>query len=316
MMANNVPAVLYQNRFCDQKNFDLIVPEVFNENERLNRRINKIKSRCFTTIETVDFTLKNSMSDLTLTSGTDIYKICIHDLEKKDIDNVRGSFAESSLNVNLLNLPDKRVRFCACVFMKDLYVFGGYCDLDYSKTCFKYVTRSKKWIKISDMKIKKEDAACTPFEGKIIVSGGKVHRGCKKVLHGLAYVDDGVSKSVEAYDYHENNWTSLPDMINSKSSHEAVSVGNKMFVIDGTCEVYDSISRTFTEVRQLNNSIWYETFHMRAFSTGLKLIIFTGAFGLKCKSSEKYDKLLKKSCLEENVGEVELIEICLKVPTF
>ena len=45
-------------------------------------------------------------------------------------------------------------------------------------------------------------------------------------------VDDEL-KSVETYDYYEDKWTYLADMIEQRSDHAAVSIGNKTFVIGG-----------------------------------------------------------------------------------
>ena len=56
-------------------------------------------------------------------------------------------------------------------------------------------------------------AACTVFEGKIVVSGGVQ------------------SNTVESYDFYENKWTYLPSMIEYRYFHGSVSVGNKLFVI-------------------------------------------------------------------------------------
>ena len=76
------------------------------------------------------------------------------------------------------------------------------------------------------------------FEGKIVESGGK---------------DDGILKSVEAYDYHENRWINLPNMIYGRYEHGMASMGNKMFVIGGIydliSEVFDSVSRKFTIIK-------------------------------------------------------------------
>ena len=44
----------------------------------------------------------------------------------------------------------------------------------------------------------------------------------------------------------------IPDMVEERSSHAAVSVSNKMFVIGGykntNCEIFDSCSRKFTSI--------------------------------------------------------------------
>ena len=46
-------------------------------------------------------------------------------------------------------------------------------------------------------------------------------------------------------------------MIHHRRCHGAVSMGNKMFVIGGrnnlTCEVFDSVSRRFTNVKEMEN---------------------------------------------------------------
>ena len=95
--------------------------------------------------------------------------------------------------------------------------------------------RNDKWSNIADMNERRCDAACTVYEGKIVVSGGRNN----KVL----------LKSVERYDFYENKWTYLPDMIEERSSHSSFSMGSKLFVIGGpeesTSEVFDNCSRHF-----------------------------------------------------------------------
>ena len=74
--------------------------------------------------------------------------------------------------------------------------------------------------------------------------------------------DNAIFKSVEIYDYYENKWTYLPDMIEKRSCHAAVSIGNKMFVIGGyhtsTCEIFHSFSRKFTYIKSINYHSKYE----------------------------------------------------------
>ena len=72
---------------------------------------------------------------------------------------------------------------------------------------------------------------------------------CPEVL----YVTN--QKLVEAYDYHEDNWTHLPDMIDIRGRHGSITMGNKMYVIAGnidfTCEVFDSVSKNFTYIKEM-----------------------------------------------------------------
>ena len=87
------------------------------------------------------------------------------------------------------------------------------------------------------MKESRKCAACTVFEGKIVVSGG---------------VD---FNSVESYDYYENKWDYFPSMILNRCYHATVSTGNNLFVIGGwhmsrlSCEVFNSFTRKFTLIK-------------------------------------------------------------------
>ena len=84
--------------------------------------------------------------------------------------------------------------------------------------CYKYSLINGKWKSIASLNISRYSAACTVFEGKIVVSGG---------------YNRGELKSVEAYDHHKNKWSILPDMIDERYKHGVVSMGNKMFVVGG-----------------------------------------------------------------------------------
>ena len=131
---------------------------------------------------------------------------------------------------------------CYCVgsFMGNLYLIGGY-NISYEESLsssYSYNFDSNTWIETAKLNKARDCAACTVFEGKIVVTGG---------VYYLPQI-----KSVEAYDYHEDKWTYLPDMIEERSYHAAVSMGNKMFVIGGkyttSCEVFDSRSRKFSNI--------------------------------------------------------------------
>ena len=72
--------------------------------------------------------------------------------------------------------------------MRSLYIFGG--EINQSGSCLKYDTKTSQWSYIAKIKTARVNAACTVFEGKIVVSGGNYNL-----------------KSVEAYDYYENKWS-------------------------------------------------------------------------------------------------------------
>ena len=93
------------------------------------------------------------------------------------------------------------------------------------------------------------NGSCAVFEGKLVVTGGRI----KKLNNTLL----SSSKSVEAYCFHENKWTRLPDMLNERSFHGTVSIVNKLFVIGGdnstTCEVLDSKTNKFVYVKDVQH---------------------------------------------------------------
>ena len=102
--------------------------------------------------------------------------------------------------------------------MGKMYLNEGWIKI--LSSCYTYDYNSNVRNKIADLKIAREFAACTVFEGKIVVTGG------------YNYVHSEL-KSVKAYDYYKNKWTYLPDIIEKRCNHAVVSMGNKMFVVGG-----------------------------------------------------------------------------------
>ena len=203
-------------------------------------------------------------------------------------------------------LPDRTVHYSACSFMKCLYVFGGYdgCSRHSLRSCLKYYTETSDWNFVTKMNSYRQLSSCTVFEGKILVTGG---------------YDDSTLKSVESYDHYENKWTHLPDMIEKRYNHGAVSMGNKMFVIGGfeklTCEVFDSNFRKFTSVKQLlglNNLGYYDT---SVVSIGYKVLFFYSTSSNVNKKFQVYDVLKYQWCLkEEDFIEDKRYISCSKLP--
>ena len=125
--------------------------------------------------------------------------------------------------------------------MKNIYVYGGFTTKFCLKSCYKYDTKRSNWIPIAIMNDFRQNAACTVFKGKIVLTGG---------YDGENRVD---LSSVEAYDFYENKWDFLPCIINKRYFHGAVCMGNKLYVIGGkynaTCEVFDSSSMKFASIK-------------------------------------------------------------------
>ena len=316
-MTNDIltepPAVLYQNRYCEQINFNLIISGI-DETEgkvRMYDRIGSIYQVDYPDFSNVDKLYSSKVfSDLEiqLTCGSRFWSICFREILKASSALQSETYlAKYGVWNNLIERPDVRVGYCICSFMRDLYVFGGWYAHEQRnrRTCFKYNSTTKKWLKMTNLKVGRNCASCSVFEGKIVVSGG---------------YNTGNLKSVEAYDYHENKWTCSPDMINKRACHGQVSMGNKLFVLGGfyefTCEVFDSISRKFTS---LNKIVKPEECGcaMSAVCIGYKIIIFPRSprqYYSKTKKFFIYDVLMDQCNLKENKLVYLEVSSCLRVP--
>ena len=94
---------------------------------------------------------------------------------------------------------------------------GGYYVENYVSCCYKYENKVNKRTKVADLQNGRCFSACIVFEGKIIATGGSNY------YESL--------RSVEAYDYNENKWTKLLDVLRERSNYSAVTLGNKMLVM-------------------------------------------------------------------------------------
>ena len=124
--------------------------------------------------------------------------------------------------------------------MQNLFVISGnYTNYDRPfMSYYKKSNMSNRWTPIAAMMV--DNAACTVFEGKIVVSGGT-----RKPFEDRSIVTTYEMKYIlkldflEAYDYHENKWSSFRSMLKQRNNHTAVSIGNKMFIAGGmssSCE--------------------------------------------------------------------------------
>ena len=231
------PSVLYENRYCDQNQFDIIIFDECKESKDSTNSINKVESAVDKCNVVLIQMLSSRHYENTAVISSDIFVLGASG--KKVIKTSCVNISSKSTWKKLTYLPDVfvRVNFSVCSFMKSLYLIGGYVDdYMYSKRCYKYEINHNKWTKIADLNIDRCESACAVFEGKLVTTGG--------------YRYSGRTKSAESYDHHENKWSNLPDMIGWRSDHSSFSMGKKLFVIGGysnvDAEVFDSISRKFT----------------------------------------------------------------------
>ena len=126
---------------------------------------------------------------------------------------------------------------CACSFMDSIFVMGGRReDMTTSNSCMKLDTNTLKWSAISNMTMGRKNAACSTFEGRIVVTGG-----------------EGGEISAEMYDHIDDTWSMLPNMNHRRTYHTMVDVRDKLFVVGGSSvnnvEVFDSTCYNFTVMK-------------------------------------------------------------------
>ena len=258
-MFNEISSVLYENRYCNQDEFDIAICGTTKE-------VMELRGPDFITSVKLSPMLRSIYFCYTTVIGSVIYVIDVRDTNV----NKPYSFQLYSKNTNSwrehIHLVDVGIYFSVCSFMKCVYVVGGYFDDGrYSKGCLKYEIRHNKWTQIAQLQIKRCHSACTVFEGKIVATGGSNY--------------NGLLKSVESYDHHENKWITLSDMIEWKTEHSAISMGNKLFVISGKyypmcSEVYDNISRKFIVLNLERNCTQRGVLSRKSLGISNKIYIF------------------------------------------
>ena len=151
----------------------------------------KISYPEFEEIETFNFPSKYSVSQKTICKRSSIWIMYNTEILYKTNKTAKDLFSDYSKLcfdkndqwITLILLPGIRFDYSACSFMKKLYVCGGYNGYKQHslKCCFKYDTKTSKWTNIADMNNYRYCAACTVFEGKLVVTGGYKRVSLKSV---------------------------------------------------------------------------------------------------------------------------------------
>ena len=69
-------------------------------------------------------------------------------------------------------MPGDRQVFCACAFVNNIYVFGGYERGGGTSSCLEFDAKLLKWKEVEKMNEAKHGAASSIFEENIVVCGG------------------------------------------------------------------------------------------------------------------------------------------------
>ena len=218
-----VPKVLYENRYCNQEGFSILICGGKDKKENITNEVLELKTPSFKVNKFLSMVQPHCYSDLVVIKS-DVLAVgksteLIESLNKSVVTVEIYSGKTKTWTNHIIDTEEK---FCYCIgsFMSNLYLVGG-CIIGYKSlsTCYTYDTNTNTWNEIADLNVARYYAACTVFEGKIVVTGGENNWSSLK--------------SVEAYDYYENKWTFLPEMVEERYFHATVSMGNKMYIIAG-----------------------------------------------------------------------------------
>ena len=269
LSSTTVPKVLYENRYCDQEEFSILVCGGIDKSFKRMNQVLQIKVPSF---EVTEFPSMENYHDMLkiATINSDICAIVdsvdTYELYQKTCTSVEIYFDKTKTWRHCFFKFEERYFYSFCSFMNKLYVIGGWNKSDNKSlcSCYNYNVNNIKDNKVADLNQARYGAPCTVFEGKIVVAGG------------FLAAENCDLKSVEAYDFNENTWTYLPDMIEKRCNHASVS--NKMFVIGGTtsasCEVFDSHSRKFTAIKSDIKLSAADKTCFDAFCIGYNIVVF------------------------------------------
>ena len=167
--------------------------------------------------------------------------------------------------------------YCICALMDKVYVIGGNINYGGSKeSCVGFSTKTHKWTKLEWMIEVTDCAACSLFEGRIVVSGG----------FPLGRVPE--TKTVTEYDHVADAWRRMPNMNSGKAIHQQVTVGSKLFVFGWKVdnEVFDRFSNRFQVIKPHPECLKEVCLTLpRVVCVGRKIFFF----GFKSKSMGEYD---------------------------
>ena len=230
--------VNYTNRYCNQNNFNMLIFGGDHPNKLVNN-VTQING--------------NNPKDVKALHPMERERKCFKVVCVKGEVYVLGGY---NTNLNLVwsvekyspsthswsvvaDMFDNRDNFCACAFMDKIFVVGGCTNTAVYNYSLEFDTKDNHWRRVTGMKEARADAACAVFEERIIVSGGWDTNG-----------DD--LKTVESYDVITDEWSSMPNMTDSKVQHSLVALKNKLYAIGrgtDTCEFFDNCCKKFVAIK-------------------------------------------------------------------
>ena len=161
----HVPNVLYENRYCDQDDFSILICGGENENRETLNDVYELKGPDFVPMKFPTM-LEPRMNCETAVINSDIFVVGGYTSELDYDYNYLISVVRYSKENNdwcyKKQFLDKRSKFCVCSFKQNLYISGGWNYEFYISlsSCFVFNVKVEKWSKTVDMNKKRDCAAC------------------------------------------------------------------------------------------------------------------------------------------------------------
>ena len=167
------PPVLYENRYCNQDEFNFVICGGKSKG-KLTNEVTELKGPDFNTSVQLTSMITPRSCGESAVIGSDIYVLGGYDTNTGWISSFEMYSTKKKQWKSLTCFTEKKDNYSVCSFMKSVYVIGGYSEkYGFLKHCLMYSKESDEWIKIASLNIERGCAACTVFEGKIVVTGGR-----------------------------------------------------------------------------------------------------------------------------------------------
>ena len=174
----DLPKALYENRYCNQEGFSILVFGGQDKNYEVTNQVLEIKIPSFQVTKFPPMVKPHNRLRAT-TINSEIFAI----VEGKNVYEKLGNFRTSveiyseetkSWKHQYINF-EERIGCCICSFMGKLYIIGGWNKSRYESdcSCFTYDI-IENFIKIADLNVTRRYRVCKVFEGKIVVTTFKL----------------------------------------------------------------------------------------------------------------------------------------------
>ena len=268
-------------RYCNQSDFELMVCGGGNvETSEASRDVKRFRANNLLEAKKMarmnegrgDFGAVCVGGDAYVFGGTDWNLKCVRSVERY----TRAGDAWE----HVTDIGDDRKHFSVCPFMENVLVVGGFVKGRFTATCLQFNTKTLGWRETAEMSEARCYAACSVYQGRVVVCGG---------------IGDGRLKdTVEAYDHVADAWSKMPKMVKRRKDHRSVSVKSKLFVVGGnlsqSCEVFSSTTNKFTLLKEPAIDFGGDPVEMIAIGTDLFVFFEKGIVLVYDFDNDKWSK--------------------------